>query len=139
MAFPNEDDRQCGVMCYLAALHNAAALGRQKIQLNDGTSLEYMFCLHCRYFTNNALTMNTHVPKHYKVGLFCVHSKCNFVMNRVELMLQHGSLMHRYGKKNKGTPIKSKRWIGFGHRTASILESSQSQTVFFSFNFVELS
>ena len=95
-------------MCGLAALHNTAALDHRKIQLNDGTLLEYMFCLHCGYFTNNALMMNTHVQKHYKVGLFCAHSKCNFMMNRVESMLQHLSLMHGYGKKNKGTPIKSK-------------------------------
>ena len=107
-AFPNEDDRQRRVMCGLAALHNAVALGHQKIQLNDGTSLEYMFCPHCRYFTNNAPMMNTHVQKHYKAGLFCAHSKCNFVTNHVKSMLQHSSLMHGYCKKNKGTPVKSK-------------------------------
>ena len=106
-AFPNEDNHQHGVMCSLAALHMAAALSHRRILLNDGTSLEYMFCSNCGYFTNNLATMNTHVWKHYKVGLFCAHSKCDFVMNHVESMLQHGSLWHGYGKRNKTTPMKS--------------------------------
>ena len=87
-AFPNDDPRQCGVMC--------------------GLALEYMFCPHCGYFVNNLRTMNTHVRKHYKAGLFCAHSKCNFITNHVKVMLQHGMLIHGYGKKSKNTPIKSK-------------------------------
>ena len=102
--FPNNDDR-CGVMCDLAALQNAAALRCRKIQLNDGTTLEYMFCPHCSYFANNLTTMNTHVRKHYKVGLFCANSKCNFITNRIKVMLQHRTLIHGYGKK---TAVKSK-------------------------------
>ena len=102
-----EDDRQRGVMCDLAAIYTAVALGHWKIQLNDGTLLEYI-CPHCGYFTNNAPMMNTHVRKHYKVGLFWAHSTCNFMMNRVESMLQHWSLMHGYGKRTKGTPVKSR-------------------------------
>ena len=106
--FPNDDPCQLGVMCNLAALHNAATLGCKKIQLNDRTNLECMFCPHCGYFANNAPTMNTHVWKHYRVGLFCEDSTCNFITNWVKVMLQHGLLFHGYGKKNKGTPIKSK-------------------------------
>ena len=41
--FPNKDDHQHRVMCGLAALHTAAALSHQRILLNDGTNLEYMF------------------------------------------------------------------------------------------------
>ena len=59
--FPNEDNHQRRVMCGLAALHTAAALGRRRILLNNGTSFEFMFCPHCRYYTNNLTTMNTHV------------------------------------------------------------------------------
>ena len=107
-AFPNDDNRMLGVMCGLAALHKVAALGCHKVQFSDGSNLEYMFCPHCGYFTNNAPTMNTHVCKHYKAGLFCGGPDCNLITNKVEAMLQHGSLFHSFGKKNKGTPIKSK-------------------------------
>ena len=95
-------------MCGLAALHKAVALGRRKVQLSDGSNLEYMFCPHCGYFTNNMPTMNMHVHKHYKAGLFCGGPDCNLVTNKVEVMLQHGSLFHSFGKKNKGTLVKSK-------------------------------
>ena len=69
--FPNDDLRHLGVMCGLAALHNVAVLGCRKIQLNNGTNLEYMFCPHCSYFANNLMMMNTHFRKHYKATLFC--------------------------------------------------------------------
>ena len=91
-------------MCDLAALHEAGALGHHKVQWNDGSNLEYMFCPHCGYFTNNALTMNMHVPKHYKAGLFCGGLDCNLITNKVEAMLQHCSLFHNFGKKNKVLP-----------------------------------
>ena len=107
-AFPNNDNHMLGVMCGLAALHKAAVLGRCKVQLSNGSNMGYMFCPHCGYFTNNAPAMNTHVRKHYKVGLFCGGPECNFLMNKVDAMLQLGSLFHNFGKKNKGTPIKTK-------------------------------
>ena len=50
--------------------------------------------------------MNTHVRKHYKVGLYCGGPECQFVTNKTDAMQQHGSLFHNFGKKNKGTPIK---------------------------------
>ena len=59
--FPNEDDHQHGVMCGLAALHMAAALGRWRIILNDGMNLEFMFCRNCGYFTNNCSVLMPHV------------------------------------------------------------------------------
>ena len=102
--FPNDNNHMCG----LAVLHKAVALGHHKVQLSDDSSMEYMFCPHCGYFTNNALTMNSHVRKHYKVGLFCRGLDCNLVMNKVDVMLQHSSLFHNFGKKNKGTPVKLK-------------------------------
>ena len=112
---------QHGVMCGLAPLHTAVTLGHRRIVLNDGTNLEFMFCPHCGYFTNNPTTMNTHVQKHYKAGLFCAHASCDFVTNRVESMLHHGSLLHGYGKRNKGTPVKSKSYIGFSLKVASVI------------------
>ena len=107
-AFSNDDNHMLRVMCGLAALHEAVALGHRKVPLSNGSNLEYMFCPHCGYFINNTLTMNTHVRKLYKAGLFCGGLDCNLVTNKVEAMLQHGSLFHNFGKKNKGTPIKSK-------------------------------
>ena len=133
--FPNDDDCQQGVMCGLAALHTAAVLGCWKIQLKDGTNMKYMFCLHCRYFVNNPTTMNTHVRKRYKVGLFCGHPNCDFMMNHVKAMLQHRMLMHGYGKKSKNTPVRSNSRttsvtiVGLTHHThCTATHTSHSQT-----------
>ena len=105
-AFPNNNNRMLGVMCGLAALHEVAALRRHKVQLSDSSFMEYMFCPHCGYFTNNAPMMNTHVCKHYKADLYCGGPECQFIMNKTNAMLKHGSLFHNFSKKNKGTPIK---------------------------------
>ena len=105
-AFPNDDNCMLGIMCGLAALHKAVVLGRHKVQLSGGSFMEYMFCPHCGYFTNNAPMMNMHVHKHYKVGLFCGGRECQFITNKTDAIQQHGSLFHNFGKKNKGTPIK---------------------------------
>ena len=115
-AFPNEDDHQHRVMYGLAALYNMMALGRQKIQLNEGTSLEYMFCPHCGYFTNNTPTMNTHVQKHYKVGLFCAHSKCNFVTNWSNRCCSTGCSCTDMARRTRVPPSSPSR------RTALVIE-----------------
>ena len=87
-AFPNDDNCMLSVMCGLAALHEVVVLGRHKVQLSDRSNMEYMFCPHCGYFTNNVLAMNMLVGKHYKAGLFCGGPECSFIMNKTEAMLQ---------------------------------------------------
>ena len=59
-AFPNTYNHILRVMCGLAALYEAGALGLCKVQLSNGSNMEYMFYPHCGYFTNNALMMNMH-------------------------------------------------------------------------------
>ena len=105
-AFPNDDNCMLGIMCSLAALHKAVVLGWRKVQLSDGIFMEYMFFPHRGYFTNNVPTMNMHVCKHYKVGLYYRGLECQFIMNKTDTMQQHSSLFHNFGKKNKGTPVK---------------------------------
>ena len=46
------------------------------------------------YTANNPQTMNTHIRKHYKAGLFCPHEQCVVVTNRVDIMIQHGLNFH---------------------------------------------
>ena len=106
--FANDDDCMLEVMCGLTAFHEVAALGCHKVQLSDGSNMEFMFCPHCGYFANNPLTMNMHVRKHYKAGLYCGGPECNLITNKPDAMLQHGSLFHSFGKRNKGPPVKLK-------------------------------
>ena len=105
-AFVNMDNHMLGVMCRLAALYKAGTLRWCKIQMSDGSNMEFMFCPHCGYFTNNMPTMNMHVCKHYRVALYCGFPGYISVMNNVEAMLQCGSLHHSFGKRNRGTPVK---------------------------------
>ena len=89
------------------AFHSMKALSHKKVAV-EGDVVKSIFCPHCGYHSNNPTTLNMHILKHNKAGLYCLMPRCNTIANSVDAMSKHGSLAHGFRKVSSGTLLKVK-------------------------------
>ena len=68
--YSDPDGFGCPGMMGLWDLHSSDALNRAKMQLPSG-SVDANFCPSCTFWSTNNETLNSHVHKHYRMGLTC--------------------------------------------------------------------